>query len=117
MTAYTVGAVPGVVPRPFEAPQPVEAPAPPDWSSTIPGAPPVAEDALRQQAAALLQHVYRWLEATAPVAPQLLGVVPMLITAVQLYEVQQYPACLQQVRAATGVLQRARWSFPALPPL
>lgn len=75
------------------------------------------EEAMRQQAAALLQHTYRWLEATASTAPQVLGVVPMLVTAVQLYEAQQYPASLDLVQAAIGVLQQARWTFPALPPL
>ena len=65
----------------------------------------------------MLQHVYRWLEATAPVAPQVLGVVPMLVTAVALYEAREYPGCLNQVQAAIGVLQQARWTFPTLPPL
>jgi len=41
----------------------------------------------------------------------------MLVIAVQLYEAQQYPACLDQVQSAIGVLQQARWAFPALPPL
>lgn len=97
--------------RPFEA-GPSSA-----WSVMPVGQQSIAEEALRQQSGALLQHVYRWLEATASVAPQVLGVVPMLVTAVQLYEAQQYPACLDQVQAAIGVLQQARWAFPSLPPL
>jgi hypothetical protein len=111
VTAYTIGAVPGSPPRAYEAPPS------PEWSPTVPARPPVPEDALRQQAAALLQHVYRWLEATAPVAPQVLGVVPMLVTAVALYEAREYPVCLNQVQAAIGALQQARWTFPNLPPL
>jgi len=116
VTAYTIGGgMPGMTPgamlRAFEAVPSAE------WSPAMAVRQPIAEEALRQQAAALLQHVYRWLEATAPVAPQVLGVVPMLVTAVQLYEAQQYPACLNQVQAAIGVLQQVRWAFPALPPL
>jgi hypothetical protein len=77
----------------------------------------VAEDVLRQQAAAHLQHVYRWLDATATVAPPVVAVVPMLVTAVHLYEAGDYLACLNQVQAASGALQQARLTFPALPPL
>jgi len=109
MTAYTVGAMPGSAARPLETL--------PEWSPTIPPRPPVTEDALRQQAAALLQHVYRWLEAAAPIAPQVVAVVPMLVTAVHLYEAGEYPACLNQVQAAIGALQQARAAFPGLPPL
>lgn len=83
----------------------------------MPARPAVTEDALRQQAAAVLQHVYRWLEATAPIAPPVLGVVPMLVTAVHLYEAREYPACLNQVQAATSAMQQARSAFPTLPPL
>jgi hypothetical protein len=110
MTAYTIGAaVPGSASRLHETY--------PGWSSTVPPQPAVAEDALRQQAAALLQHVYRWLEATAPATPQVVGVVPMLVAAVQLYGVHEYPACLSQIYVATNALQQARLAFPALPPL
>jgi hypothetical protein len=110
MTAYTIGAAgPGSAQRAFESSA--------EWSPTPPVRPAVAEDVLRQQAAAVLQHVYRWLEATAPAAPQVVGAVPMLVTAVQLYEAREYPACLNQVQAAIGALQQARLSFPTLPPL
>jgi hypothetical protein len=75
------------------------------------------DEAMRQQAAALLQHTYRWLETAIPVAPQLSGSVPPLVTAVQLYQAQQYTACLNQVSAVIGSLQQTRWAFPTLPPL
>jgi hypothetical protein len=78
---------------------------------------PAVDEAMRQQAAASLQHAYRWLEAAIPMAPQLSGMVSPLITAVQLYQAQQYAACLNQVSAVIGALQQARWAFPTLPPL
>jgi len=104
-------ALTGPASRPFEA-APSGA-----WSTNMPARSQVPDEALRQQAAALLQHVYRWLEASVPVAPDVLTVVPMLVTAVQLYEAQEYPACLDQVQAAMAALRQARWTFPALPPL
>jgi hypothetical protein len=75
------------------------------------------DEAMRQQAAASLQHAYRWLETAIPVAPRLSGMVSPLVTAVQLYQAQQYAACLNQVSAVIGALQQARWAFPTLPPL
>ena len=78
---------------------------------------PAVDEAMRQQSAALLQHTYRWLETAIPVAPQLSGMVSPLVTAVQLYQAQQYAACLNQVTAVIGSLQQARWAFPTLPPL
>jgi hypothetical protein len=110
MTAYTVGGpVPGLAAWPVETF--------PEWSATLPARSAVTEDALRQQAAALLQHVYRWLDAAIPVAPQLVAVVPMLVTAVHLYQAREYPACLNQVQVAIGALQQARATVPGLPPL
>jgi len=78
---------------------------------------PAVDEAMRQQAAASLQHAYRWLEMSIPAAPQLSGMISPLITAVQLYQAQQYGACLNQVSAVIGSLQQARWAFPTLPPL
>ncbi len=78
---------------------------------------PAVDEAMRQQAAALLQHAYRWLETAVPAAPQLSGTVPPLITAVQLYQAQQYAACLDRASAVISALQQARWAFPTLPPL
>jgi len=80
--------------------------------------PSIVEDAQRQQAAALLQHVYRWLDATASVTPGVvLGVVPMLVTAIQLYQSQQYLDCRRHGAAVVGLLQQTRFANPALPPL
>jgi hypothetical protein len=75
---------------------------------------PAVDETLRQQAAALLQHTYRWLEAGLPDAPQLSAVVPAVVTAVQLYEAAQYPACLGQITAVMANLQQARGAFPTL---
>jgi hypothetical protein len=91
--------------------------------ATVPGPAQVGsrqaavDEAMRQQAAALLQHAYRWLETAIPVAPQLSSRVSPLVTAVQLYQAQQYAACLDQASAVIGSLQQARWAFPTLPPL
>jgi hypothetical protein len=78
---------------------------------------PAIDEPLRQQAAALLQHTYRWLEAAIPDVPQLAAVVPATVTAVQLYEAAQYPACLGQITAVMSNLQQARGVFPTLRPL
>lgn len=75
------------------------------------------QEAWRQQAAALLQHAYRWLETTVPAAPQLSSLVAPTVTAVQLYQAQQYAASLRQVNAVIGAMQQARWAYPNLPPL
>lgn len=77
----------------------------------------VDNEAMRQHAAALLQHTHRWLEEALPVAPQLSAMVLPLITAVQLYQAQQYHACLNQMSIVVGSLRQARWAFPILPPL
>jgi len=86
-------------------------------SSAVGARPLAVDEAMRQQAAASLQHTYRWLEAAIPIAPQLSGMASPLVTAVQLYQAQQYPACLDQVSAVIGQLRQARWAFPTLPPL
>jgi hypothetical protein len=76
-----------------------------------------AQEAMRHQAAAVLQHTYRWLEAAVPGAPQLSSTIPPLVTAVQLYQAQQYAASLEQASAVIGSLRQARGAFPTLPPL
>jgi hypothetical protein len=78
---------------------------------------PAVDEAMRQQAAAVLQHTYRWLETAIPVAPQLSSTISPLVTAVQLYQARQYAACLDRAGAVIGSLQQARWTFPTLPPL
>jgi hypothetical protein len=97
MSTYTVGAPPGV-------------------AAPVVGQPAIDEP-LRQEAAALLQHTYRWLEAAVPDAPQLSSAVPAVVTAVQLYEAAQYRACLDQIGAVMANLQQARGVFPTLRPL
>jgi hypothetical protein len=111
MTTYPTGVTAsGSAPPPYGADPPGEW-----WSPPTPlASPPITADVLRQQAAALLQHVYRWLEATAPTSPRVLDVVPTLLTAVQLYVAEEYLSCRNQVAAATEALRQAR---PALPPL
>jgi hypothetical protein len=87
----------------------------------VPGgvmAPPaIPAEALRQQAAAVLQHCYRWLESAVPILPQTAELVPVLVTAVQQYEAQQYDACLTQVASVVQAVRQLRLTVPALPPL
>jgi len=79
----------------------------------LPGYPEV----LAEQAAALLQHTYRWLDEAVVDVPQLAGAVPATITAVELYEAGQFHACLQQIVAVIAGLQQARAAYPTLPAL
>src|SRR5262249_12964947 len=81
------------------------------------GRQPAVDEAMRQQAAALLQHAYRWLETAIPVAPQLAGTVPPLVTAVQRAQARNSAASLNRASAVISALQQARWAFPTLPPL
>jgi hypothetical protein len=76
-----------------------------------------ANEALREQAAALLQHTYRWLDEAVVDVPQLVGAIPATVAAVQLYEAGQYLPCVNQIGAVLGTLQQARGAFPALPAL
>jgi hypothetical protein len=76
-----------------------------------------ATGAKRMQAAAALQRCYKWLERAITAGPQLAGLVPPLLTAVQLYEAQQYDASLAQTMAVVQVAQQLRASMPLLPPL
>jgi len=74
-------------------------------------------EAMRQQAAATIQRLYRWLEAVVPVLPQVGALVPALVTAVQQYEAQQYGPCLQQALFVAQAAQQVQLSVPGLPPL
>jgi hypothetical protein len=78
---------------------------------------PAVDEAMRQEAAAVLQHTYQWLETAIPAAPQLSSIVPSLVTAVQLYQAQRYPASLYQAGAVITSLRQARLALPTLPPL
>jgi tRNA A58 N-methylase Trm61 len=78
---------------------------------------PMVEEAQREQAAALLQHTYRWLDEAVVDVPQLADAIPAVVAAVQLYQAGQYSPCLNQITAVVGSLQQARGAFPALPPL
>ena len=74
-------------------------------------------EAMRQQAAATIQRLYRWLEAVVPMLPQVGTLVPALVTAVQQYEAQQYGPCLQQALFVAQAAQQVQLSVPGLPPL
>jgi hypothetical protein len=76
-----------------------------------------AEEGLREQAAALLQHTYRWLDEAVVDVPALAGAIPATVAAVQLYEAGQFLPCVNQIGAVLGTLQQARGAFPALPAL
>jgi hypothetical protein len=81
------------------------------------GSVPASEEVLRQQAAAALQRCYRWLEVAVPVIPQLAGLVPAVVTAVQQYEARQYAASLHQVFAVVTVVRQVQATVPILPVL
>ncbi|GIJ44130.1 hypothetical protein Val02_10160 [Virgisporangium aliadipatigenens] len=74
-------------------------------------------EAMRQQAAAVIQRCYRWTEASVPVLPQVAALVPALVATIQQYEAQQYAACLQQALAVVAVIAELRATVPALPAL
>jgi hypothetical protein len=74
-------------------------------------------EAMRQQAAATIQRLYRWLEAVVPSLPQVGSLVPALVTAVQQYEAQQYGPCLQQAMLVAQAAQHVQVSVPGLPQL
>jgi len=73
--------------------------------------------ALRLPAAAALQRCYKWLERAIIVAPQLVNLMPPMLTAVQLYETEQYEACLAQTAAVMQVMTQLQVSIPMLPQL
>lgn len=85
--------------------------------SAQPGVGQPSAEAIRQQAAAVIQRCYRWLEAAVPAVPQVAALVPALITAVQQYEAQQYGPCLQQTMLVAQTAVRVGAAVPALPPL
>ena len=74
-------------------------------------------EALRQQAAAVIQRCYRWLEAVVPAVPQFATLVPAMITAVQQYEAQQYAVCLSQAITVAETIRQLQATVPGLPAL
>jgi hypothetical protein len=74
-------------------------------------------EVLRQQAAAVIQRCYRWLETVVPAAPQVSFLVTAMITAVQQYEAQQYAACLNQAVAVAETIRHLQSAVPGLPAL
>ena len=82
-----------------------------------PGIPAPTTESMRQPAAALIQRCYRWLEAAAPILPQVAALVPVLVTAIHQYEAEQYAVCLQQAVLVAQTAQRLNANAPALPAL
>jgi len=74
-------------------------------------------EAMRYQAAGLLQHTYRWVRAAGEVTPAVTRAAPELTVAVQLYGAGEYPAALRQLSGVVAMLHQARQAYPALPPL
>lgn len=64
--------------------------------------------------AVTLQRLYGWLQASLPQAPQLAGLIPLLVQAVQLYRSGQYEACLAQLQAVLGVVNSGQPTVPLL---
>ncbi|MEU6413091.1 hypothetical protein [Microbispora sp. NPDC046933] len=61
-----------------------------------------------------LQRLYGWLQASLPQAPQVAGIIPLLVQAVQLYRAGRYDACLAQIQFAFGVVTPGRPTVPLL---
>lgn len=66
------------------------------------------------QCAVTLQQLYSWLQVSLPQAPQVAGIIPPLVQAVQLYRAGQYEACLAQLQAVLGVVNGGRPTVPLL---
>lgn len=75
------------------------------------------QEAMRYQAAGLLQHAYDWVRAASEVTPVASRAAPALTVAVQLYNAEEYPAALRQLSAVLAMLHQVRQRYPALPPL
>jgi hypothetical protein len=76
-----------------------------------------SSEAMRQPAAAIIQRCYRWLEAVAPVLPQVASIAPGLVTAVQQYAARQYAASFRQSTVVVQAVNQLRAAVPGLPPL
>ncbi|WP_405086239.1 hypothetical protein [Microbispora sp. NBC_01389] len=69
---------------------------------------------LQAHCAVTLQRLYEWLQTSIPQAPQVAGVIPLLVQAVQLYRAGRYEACLAQIQYALGVVAPGRPMVPLL---
>nr|WP_189178509.1 hypothetical protein [Microbispora rosea] len=69
---------------------------------------------LQAHCAVTLQRLYGWLQASLPQAPQVAGVIPLLVQAVQLYRAGRYDACLAQIHFALGAVTPGRPTVPLL---
>ncbi|MEW9533453.1 hypothetical protein [Microbispora sp. NPDC049125] len=94
------------------------APGPAMWPATTPAVNPAVGAAWyvpsQVQCAVALQRLYGWLQASLPQAPQVAGIIPLLVHAVQLYRAGRHEACLEQIRYVVGVVDPGP---PAVPPL
>ncbi len=63
---------------------------------------------LQAHCAVTLQRLHGWLQASLPQAPQVAGIIPLLVQAVQLYRSGRYDACLAQIQFALGVVTSGR---------
>ncbi|GAA4583704.1 hypothetical protein GCM10023194_21710 [Planotetraspora phitsanulokensis] len=65
---------------------------------------------LQVHCAMSLQQLYAWLQATVPQAPQVAGVVPLVVRAVQLYRAGQHEACVAQIQSVLDSINAGHWS-------
>ncbi|WP_204017373.1 hypothetical protein [Sphaerimonospora thailandensis] len=79
----------------------------------IPGHPPALVPA-QVQCAVTLQRLYAWLQMSLPQAPQVAGIIPLLVQAVQLYRAGQFEACLAQLQAVLGFVNSGQPTVPLL---
>jgi hypothetical protein len=66
------------------------------------------------QCAITLQRLYGWLQAALPQSPQVAGIIPLVVQAVQLYRAGQHDACMAQIQSVLGIINAGH---PNLPPV
>lgn len=69
---------------------------------------------LQVHCAMSLQQLYGWLQATIPQAPQVAGIVPLVVRAVQLYRAGQHEACVAQIQSVLDSITTGQWSAAPL---
>ncbi|MEZ0076198.1 hypothetical protein [Planotetraspora sp. GP83] len=62
---------------------------------------------LQAQCAVTLQQLYGWLQASLPQAPQIAGVIPLLVQAVQMYRIGRHEACMAQIQSVLSIVDGA----------
>jgi hypothetical protein len=73
-------------------------------------------DADRRQCAMLLVRTYQWLESVISRAPDVKGLVPQVIRAVESYKAGDFGRCLSLMNGVAQAIAAARSLLAGLPP-